>query len=144
MIRFNFAINEKSRKDLNELEEVLFEGFVEGFENAMQVVEQEAKQLAPVRTGRLRESIKSGTNITERRMYGWVGSDLIYARLQEEGGIIRPKKGEYLRFQVDGKWRFARQVTIKGQHYLERAVVGRIDSVQKEIESVITRPLTRR
>lgn len=144
MLRFNFVINERDRKAINNLDKDLFDGFVEGIDEAMRILEDEAKKTAPVLTGRLRESIKSGTTVTGRRIYGWVGSDVIYARIQEEGGIIYPKKGRYLKFQVGGQWRFARQVKIKGQHYLERALVNRVGSVQREISEVIARALGRR
>lgn len=44
-----------------------------------------------------------------------------YARIQHEGGVIKPKHANMLAWQTDGVWHFAHSVTIKGTHYLERA-----------------------
>jgi len=139
MIRFNFAISEKNRKIIDSLDKVIFEGFVEGFEEAMEIAEDAVKDFAPVLTGSLRNSISSGTNITARRMHGWVGSDKIYARIQEEGGTIRPRASRYLRFKVNGRWVFARQVRIPPQKYMERGIISRLDEIQSAIESVTVR-----
>jgi hypothetical protein len=35
-----------------------------------------------------------------------------YAIVHEEGRTIRPKRAKYLRFQIDGRWVFAKQVVI--------------------------------
>lgn len=47
---------------------------------------------------------------------------VIYAKIHEFGGIITPKKGPYLAFQIDGKWIFTKKVTIPARPYLRPAV----------------------
>lgn len=139
MIRFNFSIDKKSRKIINKLDRIMFDAFVEGFEDAMKIAEEAVEDNTPVRTGRLKASIQSGTNISERRMYGWVGSNVIYAGIQEEGGVIRAKSGEFLKFNAGGRTIYVRQVRIPAQHFIENALVGRLDEITNAIEDVVTR-----
>lgn len=55
------------------------------------------------------------------RSRGWKG-----ARILERGGSIRPKKGEALRFSVDGKTVFTRgPVHIKGRGYWRKGLRAR-------------------
>ena len=71
--------------------------------------EAEAKQNATtrlnVRTGRLRASIRSTVEQVSGDLAivlraGTDGGAVPYARIQEEGGTIRPKKGKYLKIPV--------------------------------------------
>lgn len=48
-----------------------------------------------------------------------VGSNLPYARIQQKGGTIKPKKGKYLKFKgLSGKDVFVKEVTIPARPYL--------------------------
>ena len=50
------------------------------------------------------------------------GSRVPYARIQHEGGTIKPKRAKVLSWEgKDGKRHFAKSVTIKGTKYLEKA-----------------------
>lgn len=80
----------------------------------------DAAQNAPYKTGNLRRSIT--LEATDRMAI--VGTNLVYARIQDEGGVITPKKAKYLRFQIGGKWYTKKQVTIpkyRGVGYLTPA-----------------------
>lgn len=144
MIRFNISLSKEDRKKIENLDKEIFDGFVEGFENAMDLAVDTAQDFAPVKTGRLRKSIKAGSTITDRKAYGWIGSDVVYARIQEEGGVIRPK-GQYLKFMGnDGNWKYVRQTVIKPKKYLERALISRLDEIEREIEDVIIRTVRRK
>jgi phage gpG-like protein len=44
-----------------------------------------------------------------------------YGAIHEYGGVIRPKAGQYLTFQVNGRWVRVRQVTIPARPYLKPA-----------------------
>lgn len=68
-----------------------------------------------VDTGRLRSSMMSEVN----NLSGRVGTNVKYARIHEYGGIIRPKKGKYLVFQVT---RSNRIMSLNGSKRLKRAV----------------------
>jgi len=47
-----------------------------------------------------------------------VGTNLIYARIHQEGGTIKPRRGEFLVFTVAGQTFFVRQVTIPARPFL--------------------------
>lgn len=102
-------------------------------QSALQV-QNRAKQLAPFMSGNLRRSItkKIHPGVAE------VGTNLIYAAIQEFGGVIVPRAKKMLRFKIDGKYVFAKQVKIppyKGRGYLRPALS---ESLAK-IKSIFTR-----
>jgi phage gpG-like protein len=47
-----------------------------------------------------------------------LGSGLVYARIHQEGGVIRPKSGKALVFQAGNQMVFARQVTIPARPFI--------------------------
>jgi hypothetical protein len=50
------------------------------------------------------------------------GKQAKYARIHEHGGQIRAKNKPYLVFKVGGRWRRAKQVTIKPKRYFARGI----------------------
>ena len=71
---------------------------------------------ALVKSGRIKKNGQANYSV----IYG--GGSVPYGRIQELGGIIRPKKHDYLTWKdASGNWHRAKSVTIKAQHYLERA-----------------------
>lgn len=97
-------------------------------EAGRQVVNR-ARILAPVRTGRLRSSIRADPpRIFSLRGSLTVGSDLEYAAAVNDGSrphIIRPRRAQVLRFNVGGRIVFAKVVHhpgTKGTHFLDRAL----------------------
>ena len=97
-------------------------------EAGRQVVNR-ARVLAPVRTGRLRSSIRADPpRIFSLRGSLTVGSDLEYAAAVNDGSrphIIRPRTKQVLKFQVGGQTVFAKVVHhpgTKGVHFLDRAL----------------------
>ena len=97
---------------------------IKQMKEAQVVLERWASSAAPYKRGTLRRSIQRLPPSSERgRIIGIVGTKLIYARIQEEGGIIRAKHKPYLVFQVDGgDWVRTKQVTIPAQPYMEPSV----------------------
>lgn len=66
-------------------------------------------------TGRLQRSITWQADAT--RVV--IGTNLLYARLQQFGGTIKPNKGKYLVFPAGkGKMAFARSVTIPARPFI--------------------------
>lgn len=55
---------------------------------------------------------------TKGKVKIYIGTDLIYAAIQEYGGEIRPRRAAFLRFQIDGEWVMARRVRIPAQPYI--------------------------
>ena len=97
-------------------------------EASRQVVNR-AKVLAPVRTGRLRSSIRAEPpRIFSLRGSVTVGSDLEYAAMVNDGTrphVIRPRAKQVLRFQVGGRTVFAKVVNHPGTKpnpFLDRAL----------------------
>jgi hypothetical protein len=96
-------------------------------ELAIEVARAGAKELlaalevtTPVRTGALRASEEirevSGSGAFATAL---VGPDIVYDRIQNDGGTIHVKRAKVLGTPEAGF--FGKQVTIKGQHYMERA-----------------------
>ena len=66
-------------------------------------------------TARLRDSIDYAATPTKVM----VGSNLAYARIHQLGGVIKPKKGKFLKFRGQGGQEvFVKQVTIPARPYL--------------------------
>ena len=83
-------------------------------------------------TGRLRQSITDQQNYPE----AYVGSNVVYAPVHEEGATIRPKQKPRLvwRDRATGRWGTALEVTIPKRPYLAPALEGS----QPAIEAIFT------
>ena len=82
-------------------------------------VQASAKERAPKKTRTLARSI----NWRRLAKFVWaVGTNLIYARIHEQGGTITPKKSAYLVFQVGGRWVKTKSVYIPARPYMEPAL----------------------
>lgn len=76
-------------------------GMFRGLRKGAMRVERAAKANAPVDRGMLRASIHREEHEEAKVIY--IGPSVIYGRIQELGGVIRPKKGQWLTFQVGVK-----------------------------------------
>lgn len=91
------------------------------------LIEARAKVLAPVDTGRLRNSIKTTRKLTARGPTYQVGTNVEYAPYVENGTrphVIRPRRAQVLRFKVNGRTVYAKVVHHPGtraQPFLSRA-----------------------
>lgn len=96
-----------------------------------------------VDTGRLRSSITHDVREGGNSIEGVIGSNVIYARIHELGGVIRPKTpGGKLRFQTkEGAWVTTDSVTIPARPYLAPAVNSPF--AQRAIYTFITDELDR-
>ncbi|OPL13708.1 MAG: hypothetical protein AVO39_10240 [delta proteobacterium MLS_D] len=86
-------------------------------------------------THRLQQSVKTSVErkgLFGNEIIGRVGSPVVYAAVHEFGGIIKPKKGKYLVFQIDGTWIRTTQVNIPKREWLSKsakdneAAIGRL------------------
>ena len=99
------------------------------------VIQSNARTYAPVDTGNLKASIQAEPD-EQSAMVAWarIGTNVIYARIQEFGGWIKPKTKKMLSWiGSDGKRVFAHAVHIPAQPYLRPAV----DNHRNEIVSVV-------
>lgn len=94
-----------------------------------------------VRSGHLRRSIKSRVEQHGDTVIGWLFTNIIYGRIHELGGIIRPRAGKYLRFKIGEKWITASQVRIPARPYLEPSVKESIDKIKGFIVDSIKKEL---
>jgi len=79
-------------------------------------------EVLKVRTGRLRSSITHEVRDVGGAVELVVGTNVVYARIHEFGGVILPKRARFLVFEVGGKKVFARKVTIPRRPYFEPAL----------------------
>lgn len=95
--------------------------------------------------GQLRNSIRSESRIVGNgaeaeigpNVEAEIGPPVIYGRIQELGGTIRPVHGQYLKFQIDGEWRQVKQVTIPARPYLRPAAEEHIDQISEVMREAI-------
>lgn len=109
-------------------------------------IEAKAKQLAPIEHGNLRGSITTkGPTVTGMNVEARVGTNVEYARYQEEGtGIygpnktpIRPKTVRRLAWKKGGQWFFAKEVRgVKPKRFFKQA---REDAVPVFTENIGSR-----
>ena len=92
------------------------------------LVQNTAKRKAPHMRGDLRRSITHKINGIKSAK---VGTNKVYAAIQEFGGIIRPKKGPYLWFKIKGKLVRAKQVKIPAHPYMRPAVKENVSKINK-------------
>ena len=99
------------------------------------IVQNDAKERAPYLTGTLIRSIHSETTEkSPQRVVVQVGTDVVYAAIQEFGGIITAKNGPYLRFKTrNGNWVTTASVNIPPHPYLRPSLDENKDKVQKEV-----------
>jgi hypothetical protein len=90
-------------------------------------------------TGKLRASLEARVEGASIHM----GSSLRYARIQEEGGMILPKKGKYLMIpQPGGGFRRVEKVTLKGRHFLRDARIWGENRLRERLEKRMTEVLS--
>lgn len=81
-----------------------------------------------IRSGRLRASIKPKVRKSGDTVRGEIGTNVIYARIHEMGGVITPKKTKALKFNIPGVgWRTAKKVTIPARPFLRPAMTENLN-----------------
>jgi hypothetical protein len=71
----------------------------------------DVQPLLQYKSGTLRRSAHVELSSEGLHPIALVGTDVIYAKQREYGGVIKAKNGEYLRFRTyDGKWVTTKQV----------------------------------
>lgn len=83
--------------------------------------------------GKLRNSIVPKVQQTAIGAKAEIGPEMIYGRIQEFGGTIRPVHARALHFKIDGRDIYAKKVTLPPRPYLAPAALDH----QQEIVSVM-------
>lgn len=136
-VKINKIISAKALKLLNESPRRLKKSIGIGLFKIGNEMKDQAVNMAPYKSGHLRRSITLKKGRNEIR----VGSNLVYARIHDQGGTIKPRTKKYLRFKIGKHWVCVKSVKIpkyKGRGYLtpafERQIKGR---AKKILESII-------
>ena len=147
MFEIDFKVDKKDLQDIRKMPKEFKHGMLKGVRKAMFVAEAGAKRDFTksrsadgglhVRSGHLRRYIQSGVKEYSNSVEGWIGSNVIYARIHELSGIIKPRAGKYLRFQIEGKWKTVTEVTIPKRPYLEPGITENINEIKNVIRSSI-------
>lgn len=98
-----------------------------------------AQQNAPRKSGALARSIHLGdVQVSGMGASVTVGTDLIYARIQEYGGTIHAKGGGWLVFQTeDGQWHKVKSVTLPARPFMRPALDSTRAAVVAEIRTAL-------
>lgn len=145
MFKVQLKLSDKSTRLLRTMPDLVVPALTKGMRQAVLLAEREARlntsgRILRRRTGRLRASITSTVLVHGNRVTGRIGSNVVYARIHELGGIIKPRNAKALRFNIPGVgWRTVKSVTIPARPYLRPAITGNIreigDILGKHIEA---------
>ena len=87
-------------------------------------------------TGRLRSSITYLMTPNPGKITAEIGTNVIYGAVHEYGGIILPKKGNYLKFKTGGGWVSVKKVTMPKRPFIEPGIKDMIPKVEQLLENV--------
>jgi len=147
MLNFKLEWIKQSREWMKRYPAEFKKALIKGVKHATLYAEGEAKKSfgkagkLKVRTGHLRRSIKSSVTARHDKIVASLKSDVIYARIHEEGGIIRASSKPYLRFQVGGRWATVKQVTIPKRPFLRPAFEDNIKQISDIIQNTVTKEM---
>ena len=89
------------------------------------------------RTGALAGSVFKEVTETGDGTQVTIGANTPYARIHEYGGVIEPKNALALKFQIDGKWVFAKRVVMPERSYLRSTLAERADIIRAELARAV-------
>ena len=97
-------------------------------------ISNEAKRRAPKKSGTLARSIgPETTHKTATKVKIAIGTNVVYARIHEYGGVITPKQADMLHFTIDGKEIFTDEVQMPARPYLRPAFDEKKREAEKEM-----------
>ena len=134
----DLELSKESIKNLRKFPERFKKGTLVGFRKAMYHVESTAKRNfggpgnLKVRTGYLRNSIKSSVDVKQDRLEGVLSSNAVYAPVHEFGATIKPTRKSILKWQ-DRDVIFANEVKIPKRPFMKPA----IEQSRNDIERII-------
>jgi len=122
-------------KGLEKVNENLIRGSKDAMVYTLLDMQTTAKKpgYAPYKSGTLASSITHKINSTADKIIGALGSNVVYARIQEYGGEIKPKNGKYLKFKGRFGWVSVKSVTIRPKYYLTRAIKDNLPGLKRRL-----------
>jgi phage gpG-like protein len=89
------------------------------------------------RTSALADSVFSEVTNDAGGVIATIGANTPYSRAQEYGATILPTNGEFLKFQIDGRWVQVRQVVLPERSYLRSTLAERADIIRDELTRAV-------
>ena len=150
-LKVGLELTRQSQRWLRKYPSEFEKAFYKALRKAMFFAERKAKTSfgtagkPNVRTGHLRRSIQSDVEKKYDSLIGVLFSNVIYARIQEEGGTIKPRVKDFLRFQGDrdGIFVYARQVIIPPRPYLEPSIQDNKTKIRNIVRDEIVKQMNR-
>ena len=148
-LKVGLELTRQSQRWLRKYPKEFEKAFYKALRKAMFYAERKAKTSfntsgkPKVRTGHLRRSIQSDVEKKYNSLIGVLFSNVVYARIQEEGGTIKPRVKDFLRFQVGGETVYAKQVIIPPRPYLGPAISTNIIKIQQIVRDEIVKQMNR-
>jgi phage gpG-like protein len=97
-------------------------------------------QVLKRRTGRLSRSVHSEfIGLNTPQVKGVVGTNVIYARIHEYGGVIEARNAAYLKFQVGGRWVQKKSVVMPERSFLRSALKDKAPKILSDIRAAVER-----
>jgi len=119
-------------------------GARKGVRLGMKMLREEARKfdgvnIPKIRTGNLRDSISYEIKESGDEIVGFLGSDALYAKIQEFGGVITASRAKYLVFKTSQGWRKVTQVKIPPRPFLKPAIESHKDMFEDIVQREILR-----
>jgi len=150
VIALELKIPKGGLKEVTDMAKYVRAGITVGMEKAMLFAEGEAKKSfntsghLQTKTGHLQRSIKHSVKSSGNIIIGSIGSNVVYARIHEKGGVITPKVSMFLKFVGDdGKDVYTKQSVIPARPYLYPAVNDNLVKISAIIEKSIVDEVNR-
>jgi phage gpG-like protein len=144
MITLTVNYNKDTIKSINkypsEVKKAIYRGFLKGMRHIEYAAKSSfgKKDKLKVQSGRYRGAITAGV---DEDLTGWLKGSVVYAGIHEYGGVIKPKKGKYLKFKINGGWVSVKQVVIPKRPMLRPAIEDNLGTVGKLIKQEVLEAL---
>jgi phage gpG-like protein len=80
----------------------------------------------------------------ENRQAVSIGTNIIYGRIHEFGGVIRPVNFDYLHFKVNGNWVMTKEVNMPARPYLQPSLNEGKDGAVVRMNRIIAEDIAKR
>lgn len=94
-----------------------------------------------VRSGTLRRSIHPEYDFTADKAVAIIGTNTIYARIHEYGGVILPKTKKALKFKIGDKWVITKRVVMPERSFLRTALRETVPEIEAVLKAAVANSL---